>query len=84
MLIVIRTKKIAEYFTGEIKKGYFPMDNPSEKYYVECLTYAGGGRQVSPLEVIHYKSMSYNWLKDRLKKFAKRNNYILEFSRRQK
>lgn len=80
MFVVIRTKKPAQYFHGEIKKGFF--QNPYQEYFITCISFSGGGRDHDPLEVIDYKSMSYRWLTERLRKFAKQQKYIIEFTKK--
>lgn len=51
-----------------------------ELWYINCISFADGGRKRDPLEVIDYKSTSYKKLTDRLKIFARGQKYIIEFT----
>lgn len=77
MKVIIRTKRIDQYFSGEIINGYFPFD-ARNYFYVSCNSFAGGGRKVSLLDVLDYKEKTKTALIEKLKKFANRNKLIIE------
>jgi hypothetical protein len=76
--VEIRTKTPAQYFAGEIKNGYFPIEG-KELWFVACSSCAGGGRKVSILSILEYKTGSKKHLIERLRSFAKREKYIINF-----
>ena len=76
---VMRTKTPAQYFRGEIKKGFLPISGKLG-YFVSCLSYAGGNRNDSPVQIINWQYESRAKLLRRLKSFAKRGRYIYSFN----
>lgn len=80
--IIIRTKRINSYFSGEIKSGYFPLDG--NKFYVSCVTYSGGRKkQYSILDVIEFKADTETQILKQVKTFVKKHNLVLEFPKQE-
>jgi hypothetical protein len=80
MYTVIRTKRPAQYFEGELRKDYFPLEN-KRMWHVTCASCAGGGRKVSMLSLIDIKTNSRKRLVTKLRSFANREKYLITFSK---
>lgn len=74
--VILRTKRIGEYFQGVIKKGYFPLDG--NKFFVACTSASGGGKKVSLLNVLDFKADTEKQLLTQLHTFKRKHNLILE------
>lgn len=78
---VIRTKRPAQYFRGEIYKGYSP-EACSQVYFIVCLACSGGRRKDDPIQIHDWYDKSKTKLINRLKAFAKRGKYIFSFNQK--
>lgn len=80
MKVEISTKRLTQYFKGELRKEYDPISG-KDMWFVSCEAYGGGGRQNSPLDVLDFKVDSLKKIRTRLKSFALRNRYQIKFNK---
>lgn len=74
--VTIKTVSIDSYFTGTIKKGFFPFKG--ERWYVSCESYAGGN--VPILDVIEFCSVTREGLISKLKDFVQDHKLIMKIN----
>lgn len=74
MQVIIETKRAAQYFRGNLRRCHV-----SNSWFVACESYAGGHRQVSPLDAICIKTNTKDKLIGKLKSLANRGKYTIKF-----